>query len=423
MSQTPNDTTPKRSLDFDQVLQEVRLPLRLTDAAIVAVAEVGAGAPVERLLRANEYFGDDLWSAVEGALFGLRQLSKAHDEGCSRMMETGNLVSFRSAMALYLGTDASETLTNGEVKVCTSQGMDLIMGRSKTETSLEPLRRSCDHLLVVIRGRLRSGSAVAQIEQARTLIEEAITTEEAVRNLPKPTPVPARTALDVIADGAAAAFERGDSEEEYLAAVPPDPDSEEIDETMCRYRDQLIEQGRWPWRKVSPEDNGSARPVPVETEEAKKLARFDHLVADLPAERKIALLERLEGTLAIGGRIRRAPEQDLEGDEELRELLRNDPGGALRALLPAFFAADDERHRHLIALAGDVLCRDHDRRYRKSCPFCGVSMTDISISRGACGNCWRMRCCGRTDEPDHPDPGRNLRAGLEFRTCRQLGIL
>ena len=108
---------------------------------------------------------------------------------------------------------------------------------------------------------------------------------------------------------------------------------------------------RWPWAEISPNDNGSPRPVPVETEQARKLARFDQLVTDLSPERKIALLE---GALAIGGRIRRSPEQDLEGDGELRELLRNDPGVALRTLLPAFFAATDERRRHLIALVDDV---------------------------------------------------------------------
>ena len=41
----------------------------------------------------------------------------------------------------------------------------------------------------------------------------------------------------------------------------------------------------------------------------------------------------------------------------------------------------------LPAIAGDVLCRDHDRRYRKSCPFCGKGMTDIAIERGAYGTC------------------------------------
>ena len=96
-------------------------------------------------------------------------------------------------------------------------------------------------------------------------------------------------------------------------------------------------------------------PVPAETEQAEKLARFDKLVADLSPERKIALLDRLEGALAAGGRIRRNPDEDLEGDDELRELLRNDPAGALRTLLPAFYAADDERRRHLIALVDDVL--------------------------------------------------------------------
>lgn len=41
------------------------------------------------------------------------------------------------------------------------------------------------------------------------------------------------------------------------------------------------------------------------------------------------------------------------------------------------------------AIAGDVLCRDHDRRYRRSCPFCGKRMQDAAIARGACGCCWQ----------------------------------
>jgi hypothetical protein len=39
------------------------------------------------------------------------------------------------------------------------------------------------------------------------------------------------------------------------------------------------------------------------------------------------------------------------------------------------------------AIAGDVLCADHDRRYRRSCPFCGKGMKDAAIVRGACGCC------------------------------------
>ena len=134
-------------------------------------------------------------------------------------------------------------------------------------------------------------------------------------------------------------------------------DGESLGDTMCRYRDELKSQGRWPWARGNPGSNGEAQPVPVdtETETAKKLARFDKLVGDLSPERKIALLERLEGAVKLAGRIRRTPEQDLKGDEELREQIRNDPGGALRTLLPAFFAADDERRRHLIALVDDVM--------------------------------------------------------------------
>ena len=40
-----------------------------------------------------------------------------------------------------------------------------------------------------------------------------------------------------------------------------------------------------------------------------------------------------------------------------------------------------------LAIAGDVLCADHDRRYRRSCPFCGKGMKDAAIARGACGCC------------------------------------
>jgi hypothetical protein len=96
-------------------------------------------------------------------------------------------------------------------------------------------------------------------------------------------------------------------------------------------------------------------PVPAEDLQAEKVARFDQLVANLSPERKLALHDRLEGALAAGGRIRRNSDEDLEGDAELREQLRYDPGGALRTLLPAFIAADDERRRHLMALADDVL--------------------------------------------------------------------
>ena len=90
------------------------------------------------------------------------------------------------------------------------------------------------------------------------------------------------------------------------------------------------------------------------------LARFDHLVAALPDERKLALLSRLEAVVSTSGRIRRSPEKDLEGDEELREQLRNAPGGALRTLLPAVFAADDERRRHLIPLVDEVLAEGRE---------------------------------------------------------------
>jgi len=71
----------------------------------------------------------------------------------------------------------------------------------------------------------------------------------------------------------------------------------------------------------------------------------------------------------------------------LREATGTTGAGRTQRLAPACMINRCE----LPAIAGDVLCRDHDRRYRKSCSFCGGSMTDISISRGACGNCWRMQ--------------------------------
>jgi hypothetical protein len=357
MSVTTNDTTPARSLDFDQVLSQTRLPLRLIDAAIAGVAEADVADPVKTLLFANQHFGDDLWTVLGTALSGLEDLRKAHDAGCSRMMDVGELAGFKAATAHYLGADVCKSLTNAEIRTISGESLSLLLEGRKREAGFAPLAGSIDHLITVLRHRLRSGSAVAQLEQARTLIQQALVTEEEVRSRPAPDPEPQRNFLDVIADGAKEAFDRGEAEEEYLAALTPGEDSEHLHAALLEHRDQLRQEGRWPWAEISVGNNGTARPVKDTTEDemAKKLARFDRLVTHLSPERKIALLDRLEGVLSTGGRIRRSPEQDLEGDEQLRERIRNDPGGVLRTLLPAFFAADDERRRHLIALVDEVL--------------------------------------------------------------------
>ena len=69
----------------------------------------------------------------------------------------------------------------------------------------------------------------------------------------------------------------------------------------------------------------------------------------------------------------------------LHEATGTTGAGRTERLAPACMINGCERP----AIAGDVLCRDHDRRYRRSCPFCGKSMKDAAIARGACGNCWQ----------------------------------
>ena len=321
------DTTHHRdpALDFDQVLQEARLPIRLIDAAIGGVAEAGNHDPVKLLLFANEAFGDDLWAALGTSLLGLKQLTKAHDAEVSRMLETGELAGFRIAVAHYFGADVCTSLANQEVRELIQQGSDVLFGRRKSDTSLVPLAGSIDHLLTVLRHRLRSGSATAQLEQARIRIEEAIVTEEAVRNRPKPAPKPQRNSLDVIADGAAAAFARGETESHYLAEGMQVKDGHDVGDIMWKYRAKLIEAGRWPWAEISADDNGSPRPVP--DPQAKRLARFDQLVADLSPERKIALLDR---PARSPGRSTRRRRPDPEGPRAGPRGRCGTPGAASR---------------------------------------------------------------------------------------------
>ena len=68
---------------------------------------------------------------------------------------------------------------------------------------------------------------------------------------------------------------------------------------------------------------------------------------------------------------------------QLREATRREGAGRSKRLAPPCML----RSCDTAAIAGDVLCTDHDRRYRRSCPFCGKSMKDAAIARGACGRC------------------------------------
>lgn len=68
----------------------------------------------------------------------------------------------------------------------------------------------------------------------------------------------------------------------------------------------------------------------------------------------------------------------------LREATGAGTGQAARPAPACLIRTCDER-----AIAGDVLCPVHDQLYRRCCPFCGRSMTDVSIERGACGICWQ----------------------------------
>jgi hypothetical protein len=65
------------------------------------------------------------------------------------------------------------------------------------------------------------------------------------------------------------------------------------------------------------------------------------------------------------------------------EVTRREGAGRSKRLAPPCMIGSCDT----AAIAGDVLCRDHDRRYRRSCPFCGTSMKDAAIARGACGCC------------------------------------
>ena len=70
----------------------------------------------------------------------------------------------------------------------------------------------------------------------------------------------------------------------------------------------------------------------------------------------------------------------------LREATRAGAGREARPAPMCLIRTCDER-----TIAGDVLCAAHDQLYRRCCPFCGSSMTDVSISRGACGICWQKK--------------------------------
>jgi hypothetical protein len=116
-------------------------------------------------------------------------------------------------------------------------------------------------------------------------------------------------------------------------------------------------------------------------------------------EHRGRLLERGEALLT-----RSAHQLDRLGEKDLAQVcgeysrrVATEISGATVSSTSTVPAPPDPGERCLIkncvrpAIAGDVLCRDHDRRHRRSCPFCGKAMTDQAIARGACGCCWQKK--------------------------------
>jgi len=179
----------KKLPHFEEVLAEVRRPIRMVLQSIRALSENGSGTAI-RDLAEREGFCYDFWDTLEDLMRGFERLQDLHEETTSDRAVTMDRAGFRAAMFFYLGADVARAITDEEIRKILQDSIGTIYPQGREAEKERPLGTVLDaavHLTRILDRRMRSPEAWGLLKKARNCLRWAVEKEETLRAKPSIT--------------------------------------------------------------------------------------------------------------------------------------------------------------------------------------------------------------------------------------------